>query len=140
MPTRFLFSFIFFLFLSACGGGSSSSGEGENNSNAFKGEQTITLTNGSTSATEKDDFIATLEGNIVTIVDENFSAKGELNANNQFTVSSPMFSTTSSGTTCTGSVDYIGEINANIIFGSIKGEFTCSEIVFDVSGEFSGSN
>jgi len=130
----------FVVFLTACGQGSISSGENRSKSNSFDGTQSITLTNGTSSATEEDDFVATLEGNIVTIIDENFSAKGELNSQKGFVVSSPMFSTSTAEVTCTGNVIYTGSINGANIIGEIKGEFICSEIVFDVTGSFSGTN
>jgi len=140
MQFKFLVILVLVFFLSACGQGSSSSGEKRSKSNNFDGKQSITLTNGESEATEEDDFVATLEGNIVTIIDENFNAKGELNSQNQFVVSSPMFSTSSAEVTCTGNVVYTGSINGANIIGEIKGEFICSEIVFDVTGSFSATN
>jgi len=125
--------------LSACGQGSSTSNDARARQSSFVGTQTIVLSNGADSASEVDDFVLNVDGEVVTIVDEDFSATGELSPDNQFILSSPIFSTSSDGITCTGSVLYAGGLNGQTVSGSISGQFNCSDITFAVSGEFSGS-
>ena len=127
------------LVLAACGGGSSTSDEASAGENNFVGTQTITLSNAEISVTETDNFTLAVDEQVVTVVDEDFNATGTLNSDNRFVVSSPIFSTTSDGVTCSGSVTYSGQISGSTTAGTIQGEFNCSGVVFDVSGEFSAA-
>ena len=123
--------------LSACGQGGSSSTATKSKVRNFLGEQTIVLTNDGQSASEVDDFILKLTGNVITVVDEDFSATGVLDSENKFSLSSPSFSTSSDGITCSGSVSYSGLIVGDSVTGEITGEFNCSGITFNVTGSFS---
>jgi len=125
------------LLLAACGGGSSTSDQARAKENNFVGTQTITLSNTEISVVETDNFTLKVDELFVTVVDADFNATGTLNSDNQFVVSSPIFSTTSDAITCSGSVTYNGQIAGSNVSGSIEGEFNCSGTVFDVSGEFS---
>ena len=127
------------LMLAACGGGSSTSDEAGTNEDNFVGTQTITLSNADISVTETDNFTLLVDEQVVTVVDEDFNATGTLNSDNQFVVSSPIFSTTSDGVTCSGSIIYSGQIVGSNATGTIQGEFNCSGTVFGVSGEFSAT-
>lgn len=135
----YLISIFALIVLTACGQGSSTSSDARAKQANFVGSQTIVLNSEGNTASEVDDFVLKLEGNIVTIIDEDFSATGQLGLDNQFSLSSPMFSTSSDGVTCTGNVNYSGIINGESVSGSIRGEFNCSSVTFDVSGNFSGS-
>ena len=139
MKIRFSLFSCLILLLAACGGGSSTSDEAGAEENNFVGTQTITLSNADISVTETDNFTLAVDEQVVTIVDEDFNATGTLNSDNQFVVSSPIFSTTSDGVTCSGSVTYSGQIVGENTTGNIQGEFNCSGTVFDVSGEFSAA-
>ena len=134
-----LISIVASFILAACGQGSSTSSDTRGKQSNFVGTQTIVLNNGGSIASEVDDLIVQLEGDVITIVDEDFSATGQLSVENQFFLSSPMFSTTSGGITCTGSVNYFGVLNGDRVSGNISGRFNCSNITFEVSGTFSGS-
>jgi len=135
----FLISIIACVVLSACGQGSSTSSDTRGKQGNFVGSQTIILNNEGNTASEVDDFVLQLDGDVVTIIDEDFRATSQIGSNNQFSLSSPMFSTTSNGVTCTGSVAYSGTINGDEVSGDISGEFNCSGIRFDLSGNFSGA-
>ena len=140
MKIRFSLFSCLILLLAACGGGSSTSDEAGAEENNFVGTQTITLSNADISVTETDNFTLAVDEQVVTVVDEDFNATGTLNSDNQFVVSSPIFSTTSDGVTCSGSVTYSGQIVGANTTGNIQGEFNCSGTVFDVSGEFSAAS
>ncbi|MGH1426601.1 MAG: hypothetical protein ACRBEE_01575 [Arenicella sp.] len=139
MKSPYFLSFItsFILLIAACGQGGSSSTETKTKVRNFVGQQTIVLTNNGQSASEMDDFILKLTGNVVTVVDEDFSATAVLSSDDTFFLSSPSFSTTSDGITCTGNVSYSGTINGDNVSGDIAGEFNCSGIIFNVTGDFS---
>ena len=138
MTFRLIFLLAVLLFIAACGEGSSTSNDIRARQASFVGTQTITLSNGEASVSEQDEFLLNLNEDIVTIVDENFNATSQLDLNNQFSLSSPIFSTSADGVTCTGSVIYSGLINGDQTSGDIQGEFNCSGVIFDVSGSFSG--
>jgi len=135
----YLISIFACIVLTACGQGSSTSSDTRGKQSNFVGTQTIILNNDGNTASEVDDLVLTLNGDVITIVDEDFSATDQLNAQNQFSLSSPMFSTSSGGVTCTGNVSYSGQLNDTNVSGSISGEFNCSGIIFDVTGSFTGA-
>lgn len=137
--SRLIFICPLLVLLAACGGGSSSSEDARGKANDFIGTQTITLNNAGNSATETDSLTLSVNQQVITLIDEDFNATGALNSDNQFVISSPMFSTTSGGITCTGNVVYNGQIAGNDTDGTIQGEFNCSGTVFDLTGEFSAS-
>ena len=139
MKIRFIFISCLVFILAACGGGSSTSDETRAAENNFVGTQSITLSNGEISITETDNFTLMIEGQVVTVIDADFNATGTLNSQNQFVISSPIFSTTSEGITCSGSITYNGQITGSNTAGAIQGEFNCSGVVFDVTGEFSAN-
>lgn len=133
----FLLSIFSCITLAACGQGSSTSSDARGKQSNFVGSQTIVLDNNGNTASEVDDLVLTINGDVITIVDEDFSSTSQLSADNRFSLSSPLFSTSSGGITCTGSVNYSGQLIADEISGSISGEFNCSGTIFDVTGSFS---
>lgn len=121
------------LVLAACGGGGSSSES--SSGDRFSGGQTITTLGES----ENAPFVMTIDGNTVTVVDEDFTASGELNGNN-FTVNVPAFSFTEDGITCTFNIAYSGSlISETMTSGSISGSVSCDGIDFPVTGTFSAN-